>query len=321
MKGLAAVLLVASASVARADEAADPVVIVASSDAAFVAALEDLVVFQVRAIGDVPVPALGELAAQSRRLADTRRGSATVWLTPATTGATLVVYDRTADRFLVRELAYALPLTATQAAEAARMARTMLRALRAPDDEAAIAASVRVPPPMSPREPSPRVAATFGAGAWFGAPESTATPHVSLSIAWRPHGLGAALTATVAPSAQLATGGFAGSVRDTLLALEARYALRIAPAVRVAPSLGVALHLLALDGTFAGGPMVDSSRVDPAIRGGAILTVALSRVLDVGLAVSADCLLVRQRYEAGSERILLVPRVHVLATPFVGIRL
>jgi hypothetical protein len=41
----------------------------------------------------------------------------------------------------------------------------------------------------------------------------------------------------------------------------------------------------------------------------------------VGLDVSADCLLVRQRYEAGNQEILAVPRVQIVAAAVIGIRL
>jgi hypothetical protein len=36
--------------------------------------------------------------------------------------------------------------------------------------------------------------------------------------------------------------------------------------------------------------------------------------------VSADCLLQRQRYEAGSERILIVPRIQLMMAGFVAVR-
>src|SRR5262245_35190955 len=100
-------------------------------------------------VGDVAPPTIADLAAESRRLADREHATATVWLMPATSGATLVTYDRHVDRLLVRELPYPSPLSATQAAEAARMVRTMLRALRVtsdPDQAPPVAAG----PPQQP---------------------------------------------------------------------------------------------------------------------------------------------------------------------------
>jgi hypothetical protein len=43
--------------------------------------------------------------------------------------------------------------------------------------------------------------------------------------------------------------------------------------------------------------------------------------LEVGLDVSADCLLVRQSYVAGNEEILAVPRVQIVAAAVIGLRL
>jgi len=306
--------------VSHADEAADPTVVCVAGDSAFEEALRDvLVVQQVRAIGTLPSPPLAELAAQSRRIADTYSAIGTVWLSPASGGATIVTYDRTADRFLVRELAYALPLTPTQAAEAARMVRTMMRALQS-DDDIAIVSSVSPQPirPVPVREP--RFSAALGVGAWFASPEAYATPQMTVALAWRPRGLGAAVAATFAPAADVMTTSFAGDVRDIVIAAEVRRALRLAPDVWATPGLGLSLHSLVLAGAFNGGADVESRRYNAAAHTGITITVELPYALDVGLGVSADVLLQRQRYEAGSERILIVPRLQLMMAGFVAVR-
>jgi hypothetical protein len=315
---IAVVLALAITRGAHAEEAEDPTIVLVASDAAFAEALRDaLVTNEVESAGALASPALAELAAESRRIADAHHAVGTVWLSAASGGATIVTYDRTADRFLVRELAYTLPLSPTQAAEAARMVRTMLRALRTNDDEAMVR-SVTPPRPSDP--PRPRFAAGLGVGAWFAAPEAYATPQMTVSIAWRPHDVGAAITATFAPAADLMSTSFAGDVRDIVIAAEARRALVLAPGVRVTPGVGLALHALVLEGAFSGSPGVVSRRYDPAARIGITTSVALPYALELGLGVSADCLLRRQRYEAGTERILIVPRVQLMMAGFAAVR-
>jgi hypothetical protein len=319
---LVAIAVVAGARAGRAEDV-EPTVIVISADATFEEALRDaLLDRRVQRIGPAPSPTLAELGAQSRRLADRFAAVATVWLSPASAGATLVTYDRTADRFLVRELAYALPLTPTQADEAARMVRTMLRALRSEDDDAIArsaggASKAALPVP----EPPPHFGAGLGVGAWLASPEAYAAPQVTLALAWRPHGLGAAVAATFAPAADVESASFEGNVRDVVVAAEVRRALRVAPTVHVTPGLGAALHVLSFEGAFGAGPLLVSRRYNPALRVGLLTDVALPYALELGLGVSADCLLQRQRYEAGNERILIVPRVQLLMAAFIGVRL
>jgi hypothetical protein len=225
---VALVLLLSTVADARPEE---PVVLV-STDVAFASALDDALLpagMEVLPIGALSPPSLAELSARSRELADANHATATVWLVPAASGATLVVYDRSLDRLLVRELPYRSPLSAPQAAEAARMVRTMLRALRVSDSDVA-------PPPreVPAMPPEPWLAATLGVGGWFGAPGHDRVTGTG-TIAWRPHGLGAAVTAAFAPSADLTGVTFNGRVRDVVVAAEARYALHVAPDLRVTP--------------------------------------------------------------------------------------
>ncbi len=311
---LALVLVLSTVADARPGE---PIVLV-STDLAFASALDDALLpagMNVVPVGTLASPSLAELSARSRELADDKQATATVWLLPAPAGATLVAYDRGVDRLLVRELPYRSPLSATQAAEAARMVRTMLRALRVTSD------SDLAPPPREvPAGPvEPWLAASIGVGGWFGAPGNDRVAATG-TIAWRPHGLGAAVTAAFAPSAELASVTFSGRVRDVVVAAEARYALHVAPDLRVVPSVGTAVHFVRLEGSFAGSDL-SSSRWNPAIRVGVIGSYALPRGLDTGLSVSADCLLRRQRYEAGTEEILVVPRLQIITGIFIGMRL
>ncbi len=308
------VLVVTTAVAAARDR--EPIALV-TADAAFASALDDaLVPAEIVSIGAQPAPSAAELTTRSRELADEQRATATVWLLPAPHGAMLVAYDRSVDRLLVRELPYRLPLSAAQAAEAARMARTMLRALRVAAESDAEPEPVVVP--TSP--PQPMIGASIGVGAWFAAPGNDSALAGSLAIGWRPHGLGAAVTATLAPRANVVTMTFGGTVRDVVIGAEARRALLLPPSIRITPAAGVAMHLVTLTGSFGGSPLT-SHRYNPALRVGVSAGYALPRGIEVGVAVTADYLLMRQRYEAASEEILVVPRLQVVTGVLVGLRL
>jgi hypothetical protein len=309
------VLVVTTAVAAARDR--EPIALV-TADAAFASALDDaLVPAEIVSIGAQPAPSAAELTTRSRELADGEHATATVWLLPAPHGAMLVAYDRSVDRLLVRELPYRLPLSAAQAAEAARMARTMLRALRVAAESDAGPEPVVVP--TSP--PQPMIGASVGVGAWFAAPGNDSALAGSLAIGWRPHGLGAAVTATLAPRADIVTMTFAGTVRDVVIGAEARRALLLPPSLRITPAAGVAMHLVTLTGSFGGGSPLTSRRYNPALRVGVSTGYALPRGIEVGVAVAADYLMTRQRYEAASEEILVVPRLQVVTGVLVGLRL
>jgi hypothetical protein len=209
-----------------------------------------------------------------------------------------------------------LPLSPAQAAEAARMVRTMLRALRI-----ATEGDTPPPPPDVPTGPPPPMfAASVGAGVWLAPPGATSTVAASFAVAWRPHGIGAAVTGVLAPAVDVMGVSFDGTVRDVVIGAEARRALAFAPRVHVTPAAGVSMHFVHLAGSFGPGTL-ESRRYNPAIRLGVSATYGLPRGLEVGLAVSADCLLQRQRYEVASEEILVIPRLQIVTGVLVGLRL
>ncbi len=326
VRGLVVALLVAcslSAARAEADDNIHSVVVVVGHEPELIQALEWVMEGQnmgVKALGDRPTPSLAELGPESRRIADDNQASATVWISPTAAGATLVTYERTADRFVVREVPYKLPLDETQAAETARMVSVMLRAVRDRNDEEAVAARVRAQRPPRPQRAEPQVAASVGGGAWFAAPEATAVAMTTIAVAWRPHGLGAAVTAMIAPATDIESTMFIGEVGVWRIAAEARKALRVAPLVRVTPGVGLALHKVSLDGR-TGGEVVSSRRYNPALQISTVVGIALPHHIELGLAVAADCLLRRQRYEAGTQQILDVPRIQAMMAILIGVRL
>lgn len=299
-------------------------IVAVGNDPEFVAALEELMVGNntgVKAIGDRPTPSLAELGPESRRLADEHAAIATVWLSPTAAGATLVTYERTADRFVVREVPYKIPLDATQAIETARMVSVMLRAVRDRNDEAAVTQKApRIPVP--PHRDEPRLLASLGVGGWFASPEAAANPMATLVVAWRPYGFGAAASATFAPASDIATMSFLGDVRVWRVALEARKAVEVAPGIRVSPGLGMSLHAVTVAGELGGsGESVDYRRYNPALQISTTIGIALTPYLEVSLALAVDSLLRTQRYTTEMEDILAVPRIQAMMAILIGVRL
>lgn len=291
-------------------------IVVAADDPAFRSALALALgpaQMNVIVVANQPAPSVGELSSASRALADREHATATIWLTPATTGATLVTYDRDRDRLLVRELPFLLPLSPFQAAEAARTARTMLRALRVTPD-------VDRPPPLEADAPDIREAAPvrdrpmFAASAVLGLRVHAPGNDVggSFSLIWRPDDLGAALVGEISPSAEVPGPAFVGTALDTAVAALARWPARVAPRIRIVSSAGAAVHFVRLRGELDTQQALHGTRVDPAARAGVAATYRLAGGLDVGVAVSVDCLLQRQRYEVLDQEVLEIPRFQTL---------
>jgi len=271
----------------------------------------------VKSIGDRLTPSLAELGPESRRLADEHHATATVWLTPTTNGATLITYERSADSFIVREVPFKLPLETTQAFETARMVRVMLRAIAERNDVQPTPVPVK---PIVVTEPrGPIATASIGGGAWFATPHASAAPMTTLALAWRPYELGVAATAMLATTSDVSNGTYTGDVHVWRATVEGRYAIRVAPIVHVTPGLGLSLHSVdvALDGT----DMVTLHRYNPGVVLSTTIGISLPHRVEAALALSADCLLRRQRYAAGNDEVLAVPRVQAMVAILIGIRL
>jgi hypothetical protein len=314
VRTLLLVLLFAPA-IARAEAIA-----VASTDARFTAAVAETFAsagMTIVPVADVP-QGVADLASDARRLADREHATATVWLVAGEGAATLVAYDRGVDRMLVRALPYRPPLTEAQGAEVARMARAMLRSLRVtpevdlPPPPATEAAAVRAhvatilaapaPPPAAPD----RIALGVGFGVRVGAPGATASQAADVDVIWRPDAIGIAASAGIVFAQPVEHPAFTGEVSDLAVGLTARVPLRLSRWLVVAGDAGAALHRIELHGT-AGAMPVGVTRYDPAIRAGATAIVALHPGVAIGVAMSGDGLLRRQRYQVGTAEVLDVP--------------
>lgn len=322
-----AIIIVVLVGTARAESQR---VAVAASDRVLVTAIVDALAPQgmiVVEVADAPPSSVAELGATSRTVAERERASAVVWLIADAQGATLVAYDRDVDRVLVRPLPYGPPFTAVRAAETARAARTMLRALKIPDEPepqptppAPPPAIVIVAPPPAAARPWPNVVALAGFGGRYGRLGEDGVAELHLAAGVRPDALGIVAMISLSPEATLSNPAFMGGVSDNSFAIVARIPFRIAPRIEVAGSAGPALHAVRVEGTL-GAEEVSSLRFDPALRVGASGSYALSDRLDLGLSVSMDTLLRRQRYEVPGGQVLVMPRLQVSVGLLIGVRL
>ena len=311
---LALLVVLVHAGVAHAER-----VVVATMDRVLVAALADAftpVGLAVVQIADAAPATIGELATMSRTVAEREHADAVIWLVTDTQGATLVAYDRSVDRVLVRPLPYAPPLSATRAAETARAARTMLRALQLseepeprPPPDVIVEKPVPYEPPQVAR-PGANVVALAGFGGRYGRLGEDGVIEMQLAAAWRPDALGVIAMASLSPQASLSSPSFMGQVSDNSFAVAARIPFAIAPRIAVAGLAGPALHAVRVEGTL-GAEQVSALRFDAALRIGAAGAYALTDRLDVGLLVSMDTLLKRQRYEVTGGQVLTMPRLQV----------
>ena len=320
------VALVVLAGTAHADSQR---VVVATMDRILFTALSDAFVptgMIVVQVADAAPAAIGELATMSRTVAERERAVAVIWFVIDKEGATLVAYDHSVDRVLVRPLPYGPPLSAERAAETARAARTMLRALKLSDEP-----DPRPPPvvivekpgvvyeePHVPR-PWPNVLALAGFGGRYGRLGEDGVVEAQLAAVWRPDVLGVIAMASLSPEASLSSPSFMGRVFDNSFAVAARIPFAIAPRIAVAGLAGPAIHAVRVKGTL-GAESVSALRFDTALRVGATSTYAVTNRLDVGLSVTMDTLLKRQRYEVTGGQVLVMPRLQVSVGLLISVR-
>lgn len=317
------------AFVAHAVASPQEVVVVASDDAAFRRALGDALApanMTVIAVADRP-PAVVELSIVSRQITEREHATSAVWLVVDATKTTLVAYDRDVDRVLVREVPYAAHLDAEQAAEVARMARTMLRTLR-------VTPEIDLPPPhvtearvvraearaIVPEQRAGELAVAATLDVRVGSAASDAGLVGTLAASWRPDDLGADVALAIAPTTTVANAGFTGEFGDDALAITAHAPIVTAPRLVVTGHAGGALHRLVLDGMLDGSP-VSEHRIDPAARIGVTAVYELAPRVDLGVVMSADFLLRRQEYASMTQEVLNVPRIQLATGLVVRVRI
>ena len=323
-----AILVLAVASSATADPAHETVVVTTDDPTLRVDLRDALMPADIAIVwADAPTPTLGDVTIASRALADREHATAAIWLIAGAGTSTLVTYDRGVDRVLVRTLAFTTPLDAAQSAEAARMARTMLRALRVtpdtnlppphPDEARAIRAAAVVSAPRSLAEP--RFAVAVGLGLHVNAPAATIAPAASAMLIWRPDSLGIAIAGAYSPAASLTTSTFTGTATDDSVSVLARLPF-VVSSFRLAVMAGPALHMTSLRGEVLDGDMPAITHYDPSARAAAIGAYVVDPSVDVGLGLSADYALDRQRYRFDMTEVLVIPRFQLAAELVLTLR-
>jgi hypothetical protein len=333
---VAALMLIAAQAQAQAAPYPE-IVVVASSDEGFSGALEDALAptgMRVIRTPDAPPP-VGELSILARRIAERERAVATVWLVVAAGETTLVTYDLDVDRVLVRDVPYTPPLRPAQAAEVARMARSMLRSLRVtpeldlpvPRVEEARVERERVAEAVRDAAQGTAVPRKSELGAWatagvrVGAAASDVGLEGRVGLGWRPDRVGVDLAIGIASRAPVETMGFAGRVADDSVGVTVHAPLLAGAKIHVAGQAGLAMHAIAVDGRL-GAEQLSVLRINPAMRVGLVARYELGRAIDAGFVMSSDGLLRRQRYESSAqEEILIVPRIQATASIVLTLRL
>jgi hypothetical protein len=318
VRRLAAAFVVLGLTNALADPPSEDVVM-AGGDGALLAALVDVLApAQVIAVDDSPPISIGDLTVASKRVVQRENTRAALWLVADDAGATLVAYDRFADRVLVRSLAYPAPLSAANAASAARSARAMLRTLRLDGEVRSREERWPRAPPGATESPVPAREALRSAPERFGtmaglavriaAPGNDAAGELSFGAMWRRSALGLTVDFALAPAATLRTSMFEGSIADRSAAVTARYAASVSPRVRIGAFGGLALHAIHFRGDTPERQIADW-RFDPALRFGGLASYALYDGVDLAIAVSVDSLLRRQRYEVEGQEVVTMARL------------
>ncbi|MBA3504104.1 MAG: hypothetical protein H0T65_27325, partial [Deltaproteobacteria bacterium] len=108
-------------------------------------------------------------------------------------------------------------------------------------------------------------------------------------------------------------------VSDNSFAIAARVPFTIAPRIAVAGLAGPALHAVRVEGTL-GAEAVSALRFDAAFRVGVTGGYAVTDRLDVGLSISMDTLLKRQRYEVMGGQVLVMPRLQLSVGVLISVR-
>lgn len=210
---------------------------------------------------------------RARAVANDARADVVVWISLASGGYAVWIYDVASDHASARELGSAPPFDDVTAAAVALSLKTLLRA------------TVVAPP----RE---RFGAVLEEGGWVigvnaGAVAriGTAPPlegrfgvHASVWPAYWKHLWGLSLEASTGLGVPVEASAFTGELRDNAVGLALGARLRLSALLSLEPSLGGAVHLLTLDGLIpATGSHASVLRVDAAAQPRVGITATLFR--------------------------------------------
>ncbi|WP_428264554.1 hypothetical protein [Haliangium sp.] len=290
------------------------VAVVGMAPSLVIAVSSTLEPWQIEVVAPLLAVPTGSFAAMTRRgraIADGNQAAATIWIAPADSGATLLVYDRDEDKIIALPLVSPPPFDGPTTAAVALSVKTLLRH------------SGLVPPepgPTPPQQPHrllvdlltvvhvrPGVAAStelrFGVAArWI---LDLARRH--LAVAARVHtGTGIDVQAP----------GFVGRYTDTSVGLAAEGRLALGRRVAVGLAAGSTLHVTELSGRLDRD--ISERRLNPAIDLALRFELRLWR-LELGLWGQGSYLTRRQEYMAGADTLLDLPALEAGAGIFLGL--
>lgn len=282
----------------------------------------------------------------ARAISQEHHAAVLIWIAAANGEPSLWLYDAQTEQVSIRPLQEAPPFDEASAAAVALTIKTLLRSTNmAPVKERMLAApaaprtvdggatdaaaSVSALPSASDAGPAsstpPLVAApdvgtshALRAEALVTAhlPTGTGeqvTPRAGVSMAYFPRvwhervGLGAAVLA--GPNQDVSSGGFNGSLSDTVVALTVRGRLGNDP-LSIEGAMGPSLHVTSLSGTVLGSAHATSiQRGDPALDASVVPQVLVGSRLRVGLFLGTSVLMRTQRYTVGQDLVLKLPLV------------
>jgi hypothetical protein len=262
---------------------------------------------------------------QARALAATRNVDAVAWFIETSDARNLLVYERSSDQLVSRDVP-AGPMDSAMAAANALSLKTVLRSISAHAEMLSQAGS---PPPASERQASEGQAserqATWGrlalegdlglrvltGGSW------TFDPRFGLGLAWWLGPLrgraGVALRIEEGTGIPIRTDELTARVDDHAVSFSLRTRMPLSAQLALEPSLGFALHLTLLDGgTVDGHALSGISYVDPAVEFSLLVGYSLGENVRLGLRVGGSLWTRTQSYFVESEATFTLARWQAL---------
>jgi hypothetical protein len=269
-------------------------------------------------------------AREARRVAETRKVDAVVWISDAPRGPdspasenALWIYDAAEDQIVTRPLPQGVPQDAPSAASVALTVKTLMRSSTiAPPAERIGAAADRTIGPLGVFR-----AEAEGGGRGLALKTPTrAELRFGVNLVWLPGFLGQyaglALGVSAGPGAATSTDAFTGHFLDFAVTPSLRFRVPIGSRFAIEPGIGGGVHLTTLDGAAQGrNTPVQETHWDPSLDGSILFAFSLGRGVDVGLRGYGSYLGRYQRYTVRDTSVVELSPVYVGGSLVLGARL